>query len=786
MYDPFCGGGSTLVEAQRLGLPAAGSDLNPVPVLITRTLTSLVPAVAGRPPLHPDPNRMPSGAWLDGLAADVRHYGERVRNVVWRSVAEFYPQGPNGEKIIAWLWTRTVTCPNPACRATAPLASSFWLSKRKGAPTWIEPVPDGGRVQFEVRTGRGAPQPSPKLGRGATFRCVTCGGLVPEAYVKAEGMDGRLGTQLMAIAGELGGRRVYLAPREDQEKCADMPRPEDISEVELPDYARWFSSPAFGLKTQADLYTNRQLTVLGAFADAVADVASWVRADGGDDDYGTAIASVLGLALGKLSQWHSTQVTWRLRTVESKAERGFSRQALPMTWDFAETNPFEGAVGAWHSQIASVLSALESLPPATRSSRVLQADARSAAHIVESPVLIATDPPYFGQIGYADLSDYFYGWLRRALRRVHPDLFRTIATPKESELIAAPYRHSDGKPAATRYFVEGFTEVFSGLARLSDPELPMLVVYAHRQEDSGDDGLTSTAWESMLGAILDAGLGIVGTWPVWAASSTKQISLGTNALASYIVLVCRPRPAHAGLTDTAGFLAALREELPPALRRLQAVNIPAVDLGQAAIGPGMAVFSRHSRVLKSDGTAMTVREALARINDVLDTVLAQQEGEFDNETRWAIRWFTQHGFDEGAYPTAEVLMTQTNTSTEGLRRAHIAVLGGGKVNLLDRDLLTRDWDPVSERRLTVWVVTQQLVRRLADGGEQAAADLLRQVGGIGDVAKELAYLLYSICERHRWATEAQPYNALITSWPEISRLAGAALRPADAVQSTLD
>jgi putative DNA methylase len=775
VLDPFCGAGSTIVEAQRLGLPAVGSDLNPVPVLITKLLCELVPAVAGRPPLSPLASLEGIGGPIDGFAADIRYYAERVRDAAWTKVGYLYPPVPTGT-VVAWLWARTVPCPNPACRATVPLYSSPWLSKRKGEERWLKPVIHEKEVRFEIGEGRATPPSATKLGRGANFRCPVCLETVPEAHVKNVGSTAGLGVQLLAIVvDQQGGGRTYRIANETHVQIANVHRPENApDDLELPDYARWFSSPAFGMATQADLYTNRQLHTLTTFADAVADVTGSVKADGGDDEYASAITTALGLCLGKLAQSNSAQVRWNARsTGSSKAEPAFSRQALPMVWDYTEVNPFGASVGSWLGQVESLITGVRALPPGAPPAHIVQSDARVADTLVKrGSALIATDPPYFGQIGYADLADYFYVWHRRALRSVHPELFSTIETPKDDELIAIPYRHNGDMDAAYRYFMAGFTEAFAKLVTASRADLPILVVYAHRQEETEDEGLTSSAWDAMLEAVLAAGLGVVGTWPIHGTRDARMISIGTNALASYVVMVCRPRPDGAAVTDRQGFLRALRAELPEPLRALQEASTLPFDLTQAAIGPGMAIFSRFARVLEPAGEPMRVRTALSLINQVRIQVLSEQDDEFDAATRWAVQWFERYRFDEGPFGEAEKLFTATATSLDGLRRDGIVATRAPKVWLIEPSELPDSWDPITDARIPVWEATMHLLRTLDQGGEQAAAALLTRVGDLGDLARDLAYRLADICERNRWSKLALAVNALVASWPEIARLAG--------------
>jgi putative DNA methylase len=581
-----------------------------------------------------------------------------------------------------------------------------------------------------------------------------------------------MGTQLMAVAADVGGARHYLSPED-----AGAPPPAepltDGPDVTLPDDSRAFWCKLYGVRTYAEVFSPRQAVTLDAFAQSVARIPELVREIGGDGTYASAIASVVGLALGKLAMSCSTQARVELSLTGTRIHPAFGRHTLPLVWDYAELNPFSERSANWIGVFDSVISGLRSLPKGAAPASVSQADARIAADRLNQRVLVATDPPYFAQIGYADLSDYFYVWLRRALSNVDPDLFTTVATPKADELIAAPYRHGGSKQLATQYFIRGFTETFHRLAAASWPDLPILVVYAHRQEESDGDGTPgSTAWDAMLTAILDAGLRIVGTWPIHAATSNKQISIGANALASYVVLVCRPRGEEdRAAVDRQGLLSALRADLPRAIRKLQEGAISTIDLGQATIGPGMAIFSRFPRVIGHMGETMTVRSALGLIAQVQGEVLEEFVGDLDSETRWAMIWYRDHGFEEGSYDDAEKLFRTTNTSLEGLLRAGIVSSRPSKVRLVYRDELPADWRPEGHVRLTTWEVTQHLVHRLATAGERAAARLLLQSERFGDEARNLAYWLSSTAAVKGRAKDALDYDSLVTSWPELARLA---------------
>ena len=777
VLDPFCGGGSTLVEAQRLGLPTVGSDLNPVPALITRVLTDLVPKAAGRDPLVGDPAQLGriAGGKLDGFLADVRHYGERVRERVWNEIGHLYPEPPGGGIVIAWLWAHTVTCPNPACRATAPLVSSFWLSKRRGALTWIEPeVRDDRRgVYFNVTTGDGPPPPGTVKRSGA--RCAVCEGVISLPHVREEGRAGRIGVQLMSVVVDRETERSYVAPASWGTTDSDVARPDDAPDLSLPKKALGFRIQNYGMESFADLFTNRQLVMLTAFSQALVDVAAQVKEDGGDAEYGRAVASVLGLCIGKLARANSAQATWNVRsTGSSKAEPTFSRQALPMVWDFTEVNPFADSVGSWMGQIDATSRGLLSLPLPAPDGQVHVSDARKAGALLPRPGLVATDPPYFAQIGYADLSDFFYMWLRLALRDVHPDLFATMATPKDPELIADPDRHQGDSQKATQFFIEGFVETFASLRTATRPDLPILVVYAHRQEEREDGGLTATAWDAMLSAILESGLSIVGTWPVHATREARQRSQASNALASYLILVCRPRPSGAKIGDLQSFLGALRAELPKAIARVKQAAISAIDLGQAAIGPGMAIFSRFAYVVDpSTGTRMTVHRALELINQVRSEAIDDFAGSLSPETRWAMTWFRDYGFGEAEYGEAEKLFTPTNTSLDQLKKAGIVASRLSKVRLLRRDELPDSWDPEMDSSRPEWETLLHLVKRHEEGGEAAAGALLRRVQNDSQAVNDLAYWLVDKCQ-FKQGPEVLAFDELITSWPRISELAARA------------
>lgn len=588
-----------------------------------------------------------------------------------------------------------------------------------------------------------------------------------------------MGVQLMAAAVEGPNGRVFLSATDASSTVPVTDGMPPAIDLPMPDEALGFRTQAYGLANFAQLFTPRQQAALEAFSEGVRRVPEWVMADGGDEAYAATLASVLSMGLGKLVGTSSTQSRWYIdkRNGSSQAIPAFGRQALPMVWDFAETNPFGGTSGDWMGHLLSISRGLRTLPTSSPGS-VFQRDARSAASSVSGSPLVATDPPYFAQIGYADLSDFFYPWLRLAMKDVHPDLFTTVATPKTQELIAAPYRHGGSERAAYDYFVSGFTDTFRSLSKQANQDSPMLIVYAHRQEASGKESEPSTAWDAMLTSIMAAGLRIVGTWPIHASHSSRQRALQSNALASYVVLVCRQQLPDAKVVDRQGFIAALHAHLPKAIRRLQQGAISSIDLGQASIGPGMAVFSSFAKVIEPTGQAMSVRSALELIIQVQNEVLDEFVGDLDPETRWAMGWYRLHGFDDGSIDDAEKLLRTTNTSLDALRAAGIVEARAGKARLRRRDELSPGWSPLGTSAPTVWEVTQHLAERLSSSGWEGAGPLFRSSLPWVDDARALAYWLSGTAATRGRAKEALEYDALITSWPVLLQEAALFHQPA--------
>ena len=805
VLDPFCGGGSIPLEAQRLGLEAHASDLNPVAVLITKALIEIPPKFANQPPVNPVDRARGMGArWKGaaGLAADVRYYGKWMRDEAERRIGHLYPKaklpaehGGGEATVIAWLWARTVTCPNPACGARMPLVRSFWLSTKPGKKAWVEPIVDRAArtVRFEVRAGQGIPSDPPKLGRGAKFRCLVCEQVADDQHIKDEGMADRMGTQLMAIVAQGQGERTYLTPTTAHETVAPLAQSQEGPTQPLPDDPRNLWCAGYGLGSFDRLFTPRQLVTLNTISELVSEAHERVeneaiaagQANPGaiDSDetnatraYADAVATYLGLVVSREADYCSSLCVWSSHRKDELAKHVFMRQALAMSWDFAETNPFAGSGGTLSSHISWLAASIPSMDHG-RSSCVIQDDASSLEF--HTPKCISTDPPYYDNISYANLADFFYVWLRRSIETIYPDLFRTLLTPKALELVAAPYRFGGDGSMGREFFEQGLRRVFSRMREVQHCDYPLTVYYAFKQAESdngeGRDGdessaHASTGWETMLDGLLKAGFTVTGTWPM-RTELIGNLKRNVGALASSIVLVCRPRPDDAPIATRRELIAALKRELPDALKKLQHGNVAPVDLAQAAIGPGMAVYSRYSKVLEADGSLLRVRTALQLINQALDEVLAEQESEYDAATRWAVAWFEQFGMEEGPFGSADVLARAKDSAVGALAEAGIVAARAGKVRLRRRDELPAGWDPATDARLTVWEVTQHLIRALDERGEGGAAELLSKVGGLGEVARDLAYRLYTTCERKGWAQEALAYNSLVVAWPEIARLA---------------
>ena len=809
-HDPFAGGGAIPLEAQRLGMEAHASDLNPVAVLINKAMIEIPPRFAGRPPVNPSEGKnLTAKGWKGaaGLAEDVRYYGKWMRDEAERRIGHLYPkvkitpsmvrERPDLKRyegreltVIAWLWARTVKSPNPAfADVEVPLASTFMLSTKPGKEAYVELVVEGRGYRFTVKVGAPSDAAGVKAGtkvsRGS-FRCLVSGSPMSGDHIKCEGKAGRMRVRLMAFVVEGDRQRLYLPPTPEMEKAAYCAEPTWRPDGDVPARLTGGTCVPYGMTQWGDLFTTRQLVALTTFSDLVGEAMERIRRDAaaaglpedgrplrdggtGAASYAEAVGVYLSFALSKQADLGNSLCRWE--PIAQCPRQLFGRQAIPMVWDFAEGNPLGQSSGSWAVFVNGIVGAFtKAFGTWEPEYQGLASQADAGVQRLSAVKVVSADPPYYDNVGYADLSDFFYVWLRRSLKPVFPDLFATVAVPKTEELVATSYRHGS-KRAAEAFFLDGMTQAMHRLATQAHPGFPVTIYYAFKQtETTTGTGTVSTGWETFLDAVLRSGLSIAGTWPMRTENASRMVGQGTNALASSIVLACRPRRADAPTATRREFLTALRAELPPALRLLQSGNVAPVDLAQAAIGPGMAIYTRYARVLDAAGKPVSVRDALALINRTLDEVLADQEGDFDADSRWAVAWFDQHGFAEGDYGVAETLSKAKNTSVEGMVEAGILTSKGGKVRLLKPKELPEDWDPVTDTRCPVWEVVHHLIRSLNADGEESAARLVARLGGAAEAARELCYRLYTLCERKKRAAEARDYNTLVQSWPEIMRL----------------
>lgn len=788
LLDPFAGGGAIPLEAQRLGLEAHAHDLNPVAVMINKAMIEIPPKFAGRSPVNPEAQRQGAAnqGWkgATGLAEDVRYYGEWMKQEAYKRIGHLYPKAKleDGSEatVIAWIWARTVKCPNPACGCEMPLASSFILSKKKGKEAYIEPNVSGSEITYRVRYGKGGDN-CPKIAQGK-FKCIRCDEGIPKDYPKVESKAGRMGKKLLAIVAEGKNGRVYLSPDAEQIHAADCPMPEDYPTGALAPHFTGGSCVPYGLDEFHKLFTNRQLTALTTFSSLVSEAQQKAEADAvaagvfndhialseggsGARAYGEAVGVYLAFVVDKMADYHSSICSWH--SSKELIRNTFGRQAIPMVWDFAEANPFSDSAGCCDNMLEWVTKATL-LFPATIQGSAKQHDAQSDNGLRN--IAVSTDPPYYDNIGYADLSDYFYVWMRQTLKGTYPKLFRTMLVPKAEELVATPYRFDGSVEKARDFFEDGMFNTCCRLHDYSRDDIPVTIYYAFKQSETDtEDTTSSTGWETMLSAIIRAGFSITGTWPMRTEMANRSIASGTNALASSIVLVCRKRDETTGSATRREFINALHREMRPALEKLQSANIAPVDLAQSAIGPGIGVFSRYKSVLEADGKPMSVRAALQIINQELDAFYNEQEGELDRESRFCVELFSQYAFNNIKFGDADILARAKNTSVQALAEHGVLMAAKGQVRLKTRDELP---ERVDTHESCTWLLTQQLARAMEVGGVKACAAIVLNIfGSNAEEAKALAYRLYTICERKNWAQEGYAYNNLVVAWPDIQSAA---------------
>lgn len=781
VYDPFSGGGSIPLEAQRLGLPAYGSDLNPVAVMIGKSMIEIPPKFKDMTPVHPGPNERQFYRNAEGLAEDVKYYGEWMRTKAWERIGHLYPQvnlpkeyGGGKGPVMAWIWARTVESPNPAMKGKhVPIVKSFKLGGKSSRVTWIKPVVDSARLDYSFEiTDQDTPEITATSGRSAA-KCLVTGDAIPIEYIQDKGKKSLLGRTLIAIVAEGKSGKIYLPPVQEHDAIdAAVEYDFDLGAIE-----HWRSCTncvVYGLDRFSDLHTKRELLALKTFSDLLNEAEGEIVKDIRDSDnvhveaeaYAKALRVYLGFAVSKAADKWNSMTSWD--NSRESVSHLFTRQAIPMVWDYAETNPFSSSAGNWGSYIDWISKVIEQLVLPVPGV-IFQRDAASPDNTLPACV-VSTDPPYYDNVPYSNLSDFFYPWMKEAGKKMYPELFSTLQVPKNEELVANQFRFG-GKDAASEHFIEGMKGALRQIINVAPPEFPVTIYYAFKQSEIKQDGEFSRGWADFLSAVLEAGFEIHGTWPVRTELSNRMMGIGNNALASSVVLVCRKKEPMADRITRAEFIRNLKRELPSAIAELQAANIAPADMPQSAIGPGMGVFSRYKAVLEADDSPMTVQAALQLINAELDEFLGGIQSECDADTRFAITWFEQNGMGKGDYGVADNLARARGISVESVKHAGIVESAAGKVRLLTRDELDPDWLPEEDAHLTVWECLQHLVRlHEKDGLSWETIRLMRMIGDKAEAAKDLAYCLYDIsANKRKDSKEANVYNSIIADWTELTR-----------------
>jgi putative DNA methylase len=799
-HDPFSGGGALPLEAQRLGLVSYASDLNPVAVMINKAMIEIPPKFPGQRPVGPLPpanggrndnvDMLERWEFARGLAEDVRRYGAWMQSQAELRLASNYPHVPLPKSLgggvakpLVWLWVRTVKSPNPAyAHVDVPLASSFVLSSKIGKEAYVKPIVSAGSYHFEVHMEK-APEEAKSgtkaSGRGANFICLVSGTPISGDYIKAEGKEGRIGSKLMAIVAEGPSGRVYVAPDATSEQAAYQTNPSWKPSGKIPARLTGGTCVPYGITEWGDIFTQRELTALCVFSDLIheaRDLAFKAAKDAGmvDDGlglehggngakaYAEAISVYLAFAVDRLADYWTSLGRWQ--AANQQLSNMFGRQAIPMMWDYPEPNPFSGKGGSFENLFDWTVQSIKHLGKSTRG---FASQMNASTSVMAKNKVISTDPPYYDNIAYADLSDFFYVWMRKSLRPVFPELFSTMAVPKAEELVASAYRHG-GADEAEKFFLTGMTGAMTRLAEQAHEAFPITIYYAFKQSETTDLGTASTGWETFLEAVLRAGFSITGTWPMRTEMKQRMVGLGANALASNIVLVCRKRASDAASISRRDFLRELKDELGEAVDVMIGGSeglspVAPVDLAQAVIGPGMAIFSKYSAVLEADGSPMTVHSALTLINKML----TEGSDDFDADTQFCLGWFDEQGWAAGDFGKADVLARAKGTYVDHVREAGVVEAVSGKVRLLRPVEYPSDWSPDHDNNTPVWEALHQLIRALKATGEVAAGELLAGMPQRADPIRNLAYRLYTLCERKGWAEDARAYNELISSWAGI-------------------
>ena len=784
IYDPFCGGGSIPLEAQRLGIPAIGSDLNPVAVLITKAMIELPHKFANRPPSNPeaDPLGITTGKgrrakttpWRGaaGLADDIRYYGRMMREAAWDRIGHLYPKArlPHGAEatVIAWLWARTVQCPNPACGVAMPLLKTFSLSEQRGY--WLHPIVDRASkvVEFQVRNE------APDIGMNSTTTrtraiCVACNGVVDLDYVSEQGRAGKIGQQMTGIVAEGNNERLYLSPTSEHVAAARNASPKWRPEQAASPEGDVLRPRRYGVTHWHQLFTDRQLTALTTFCDLLAEIHQTIEDDSGDPSYADAVATYLAFAIDKTADSGCGFARWQ--NSGNFVAGVFSRQRVAMIWDFAEANPFSESTQNWMAQIDWIARAVQALPESGNPGTAIQADAATNIHGQGGPVIV-TDPPYYDNIDYADLSDFFYVWLRPLLRDIYPDLFAGILTPKTEEVTAIPSRFQNPH----QRFDHLMAQTLNLIRERCSPEFPSSIFYAYKQQEQEREGVTSTGWETMLRSVVNAGFQIVGTWPMRTERKGRTNAISANTLASSVILVCRPRPENAPVANRGDFIAALEREMPTKLDQLtREAHIAPVDLRQAAIGLGMAVYSRYQNVTTLSGQTVTVRQALMAINDTVDAYLREQAGELDAESRFCLDWLRAFPNGNGDYGTAENLARAYDLAIDDrLERTHrLLDAGQGQVSLHDIDAYDGERNYPARDEVTAWESCLRMAYQMQTGEDRAGVagcvQVARRTGDRLDSVERLARILYDHHNSRNDSRRAFGFNNVVTAWPQITQ-----------------
>ena len=807
-HDPFGGGGAIPIEALRLGLSSHSSDLNPVAVIINKAMIEIPYRFSNLKPVGENQARGTEPKLIEGwhgymgLAEDVRRYGAWVQDEALKRVGEQYPsivvtaEDAKGRPdlkalvgqnltVVAWLWARTVRSPNPAFSDSyVPLASTFVLSNRGGKEAYVDPKVEGNSFRFVVKVGvapKGAINGTKKA--GSNFQCLFSGSPITPQFLRSEAKSGKMGMRLMAIVAESPQGRIYLSPNEQHEAVAVRANPKWKPRLLVPTPCHEVDRlPMYGMPTWGDVFTNRQLVILNTFSDLIGEAMEKCRNDAlakgmlddkkgiegngtGATAYGQAIGVYLACALSRLASYNNSICFWNMKG--GSVAQIFARQAIPMSWDFIEVNPLTKMSGNWIGGIDWVSDVIDKLPTIS-AGKVFQHDAKTVASFIQSPAIISTDPPYYDNIAYAELSDFFYVWLQRSVGNVWPSMLDKNTTPKIEELVAAPHRHG-GKSEAEQFFLAGMTEAMKRALEATHPAFPVTIYYAFKQSQTeGGKGTTSTGWETFLAALLDAGFSVCGTWPL-RTERDSGVKTGKNVLASSVLLVCRPRESNAATCSRRDFMRELNSKLPEALEEMTAGGehspVAPVDLSQAIIGPGMAIFSKYSAVLEADGKPMSVKTALQLINRFF------AEDDFDHDTQFCLSWFDGHGWESGKFGEADVLARAKGTSVEGLKDSGLVESAAGNLKLLRPDELSIKWKSENDNRVSIWGLLHHMVRLLNSHGETGAGEILSKVNEHSENIRTLGYRLYTICERKGWAQEAGRYNELITAWDAIENAA---------------